>query len=73
MGVDPLRIFGSGALLATVPSEAVDAALDSLADAGIKAAVIGKVQERAGEPGALVLDGERVTDAPTDHLYPLWD
>ncbi|MFQ3477230.1 hydrogenase expression protein [Halonotius sp. F2-221B] len=73
MGVDPLRIFGSGALLATVPPAAVDDALDSLADAGIEAAVIGEVQERAGEPGALVLDGERVTDAPTDQLYPLWE
>ena len=73
MGVDPLRIFGSGALLATVPPAAVDDALDSLADAGIEAAVIGEVQERAGESGALVLDGERVTDAPTDHLYPLWE
>ena len=73
MGVDPLRIFGSGALLATLPPNAVDAALDSLAEADIDAAVIGEVQERPGDSGALVLDGERVTDAPTDQLYPLWE
>ena len=73
MGVDPLRIFGSGALLATVPPAAVNDALDSLVEAGIDTAVIGEVQERAGDSGALVLDGERVTDAPTDHLYPLWE
>ena len=73
MGVDPLRIFGSGALLATLPPNAVDAALDSLAEADIDAAVIGEVQERPDDSGALVLEGERVTDAPTDQLYPLWE
>jgi hydrogenase expression/formation protein HypE len=79
MGVDPLRIFGSGALLATVPPEAVDAALNALAGAGIDAAVIGEVQEQSGEDsddsndGALVLDGKRITTAPTDQLYPLWE
>lgn len=73
IGVDPLRIFGSGALLATVPPDAVDNALATLADAGIDAAAIGKIRERDGKTGALVLDGERVTDAPTDQLYPLWE
>ena len=73
MGVDPLRIFGSGALLATLPPSAVDAALDSLADAGIEVAVIGEVQKASGDSGALVLDGERITTAPTDQLYPLWE
>ena len=76
MGVDPLRIFGSGALLATVPPGAVDSALDALDGADIDAAVIGEVNEPTGDDsngGALVLDGECITTAPTDQLYPLWE
>ena len=76
IGVDPLRIFGSGALLVTVPSEAVDTALNALDRADIDAAVIGEVRESSGDDnddGALVLDGERITTAPTDQLYPLWE
>jgi hydrogenase expression/formation protein HypE len=92
MDVDPLRIFGSGALLATVPPEATDAALDALAASGIEAAVIGEATEPASavdpkagvdsgtrddsgtgsDTAGLVLDGERLTDAGTDQLYPLW-
>ena len=87
MDVDPLRIFGSGALLATVPPEATDAALDALAASGIEAAVIGEATEPAAaavdpeaggdsatesDTAGLVLDGERLTDAGTDQLYPLW-
>lgn len=67
-GVDPLRIFGSGAVAATVPESKVDAALDALADADIDAAVVGAVRE--GAP-ALVIDGDRV-ESVTDDLYPLW-
>ena len=75
MGVDPLRIFGSGALLATVPPSAADPALDALAEADIDAAVIGETQASSSDNngGALVLDGERITTAPTDQLYPLWE
>jgi len=76
MGVDPLRIFGSGALLATVPPSAVDPGLNALGEAGIEAAVIGEVEESGGDDnddGSLVLDGERITTAPTDQLYPLWE
>jgi hydrogenase expression/formation protein HypE len=76
MGVDPLRIFGSGALLATVPPGAVDSALDALDGADIDAAVIGEVNEPTGDDsngGALVLDGECITTAPIDQLYPLWE
>ena len=75
MGVDPLGIFGSGALLATVPPAEVDAVRSRLADAGIESAVIGTVEpmsERA-DSGALVLDGERLTDGGTDELYPFWE
>jgi Hydrogenase maturation factor len=76
MGVDPLGIFGSGALLATLPPDAVESALDSLAEADIEATVIGEVQEPSDDSaagGSLVVDGDRINDAPTDQLYPLWE
>ncbi len=45
LGVDPLRTFGSGALLAAVPPERVDDACEALATAGVDAAPIGRVRE----------------------------
>ncbi|WP_114578575.1 AIR synthase family protein [Saliphagus sp. LR7] len=69
-GVDPLRIFGSGALLATVSAGSVDEALAALESAGIDAAAIGTVE--AGDP-ALILDGEPVAEPIEDELYPLWE
>lgn len=68
-GVDPLSVFGSGALLAAVPPEDCEAALAALGDAGIKAAEIGEIE--AGE-SALVLDDERITEPVRDDLYDLW-
>ncbi|NUC70915.1 hydrogenase expression protein [Haloterrigena sp. SYSU A558-1] len=69
-GVDPLRIFGSGALLATVPDDAVDDCLAALEAAGLEGSEIGTVE--AGDP-ALVLDGESITEPIADDLYPLWE
>jgi hydrogenase expression/formation protein HypE len=69
-GVDPLRIFGSGALLATVPESAVDEALAALETAGIAAAEIGCVH---GGAFALELGDETITDPIPDDLYPLWE
>ncbi len=74
MGLDPLRIFSSGALLATVPADEREAALDALETAGVDAAVIGDVTDSGDDSvGALVLNGERLTDPGTDQLYPLWE
>lgn len=70
MGVDPLRIFGSGALLAAVPKESVEEALDAVRGAGIPAAVVGRAVE--GD-GALALDDAEITDPPRDELYALWE
>lgn len=70
MGVDPLRSFGSGALLATVPDGDTEAALDTLDDVGIDGAVIGTIS--GGESG-VVLDGEPVETAVRDDLYALWE
>lgn len=70
VGVDPLRIFGSGALLATVPATDADAAREALEDEGVEAAEVGRV--RTGEAPALVVDGERFESPGRDELYPLW-
>lgn len=69
-GVDPLRIFGSGAVVASVPERDVEAALNGLAEAGIEAASIGTVL--AGDP-ALALDGVVLDEPIRDDLYPLWE
>lgn len=69
MDVDPLCIFGSGALLITVADEDVDAALEALAGAGATAAVLGSVA--SGAP-AVRLGDESITSAPRDELYDLW-
>ncbi|WP_256393973.1 AIR synthase family protein [Natronoarchaeum rubrum] len=71
MGVDPLRTFGSGALLATLPADRVDDALAALDDAGIEGAAIGRVVE-SERPG-VDLDGEQFEEPPRDELYPLWE
>ncbi|MCU4719462.1 AIR synthase family protein [Halapricum hydrolyticum] len=70
MGVDPLRIFGSGALLATVDPDDRERALDALAAAGIEAAVVGKVH--AGE-AVVATDGNEITSQPRDDCYALWE
>ncbi len=72
-GVDPLRIFGSGALVATVPGDAVAGRLAALSDAGIEAAEIGTVRELEGGEPELRLDGESITGPIEDDLYPLWE
>ncbi|MUW14786.1 hydrogenase expression protein [Halorubrum sp. CBA1125] len=89
LGVDPLATFGSGALLAAVPPERVDEAVDALASIDVDVGVIGEVRAAdpdaddgkatGGEgttgdgPGAVLLDGERIAEAPRDELYPLWE
>lgn len=70
-GVDPLRVLGSGALLATVAEDAVDDALDAVAAADVPAAVVGRVA--AAETPVVSLDGERHADPVRDELYDFWD
>lgn len=69
MDVDPLSIFGSGALLATVPADQSAAACTAITDGGTGAAIIGTVTDG---PGGVTMDGERLTAAPRDELYDLW-
>jgi hydrogenase expression/formation protein HypE len=71
MGVDPMKIFGSGALLAAVPPESADEAAAELADSGIPAEIIGRV-ERSGKPEVRI--GEDLYEEPVrDELYGLWE
>ena len=69
-GIDPLRTFGSGALLATVPEESVDEATDALEAAGITVAEIGTVED-GDDP--VLLDGEPISEPIKDELYALWE
>ncbi|MEF8840483.1 MAG: AIR synthase family protein [Haloarculaceae archaeon] len=71
MGVDPLRTFGSGSLLAAVPEGATEAALSDLEGAGIEAAVVGTVH--GSDAPALVLGGETFTEPVRDDMYALWE
>jgi hydrogenase expression/formation protein HypE len=73
MDVDPLCIFGSGALVATVPPDEADVAFGALEDAGIATADIGEVRRRDGGTPALVVDGERFEEPVRDDLYALWE
>ncbi|SFS50500.1 AIR synthase family protein [Halostagnicola kamekurae] len=70
-GVDPLCIFGSGALLATIPEDSLEPALESAAANGIEATAIGTVRDAATGP-ELRLGDETITDPVEDDLYPLW-
>ncbi|MFB6110161.1 MAG: AIR synthase family protein [Halodesulfurarchaeum sp.] len=71
MGIDPLRTFGSGALLAAVPGPELDDALSALAEADIEAAHIGSVVE--GTPATLMLGEEEFTEPVRDDMYSLWE
>jgi hydrogenase expression/formation protein HypE len=70
IGVDPLRVLGSGALLATVDADDASAALEALAAEGIDAVDIGRVE--TGPPG-VAIDGERYAEPIRDETYALWN
>lgn len=69
-GVDPLRIFGSGALVATVPAGESEAALAALHERGVTAAAVGEVVE-ADDP-AVQLGDDRHLESVRDDMYDLW-
>ncbi|MBS3787005.1 AIR synthase family protein [Candidatus Bipolaricaulota bacterium] len=70
-GVDPLKVFGSGALIASVSEGEVQEALDMVRNDGIKASVIGEA--RVSEEPRIRMDGEVVDEPTRDQLYDLWD
>ncbi len=69
MEVDPLRIFGSGALIATIPAEHRGRARDAAAVGNIQYSEIGTVTDADG--GVRIAD-RTITAAPPDELYDLW-
>ena len=69
MEVDPLVIFGSGALLATIDPDALENIRPVLADSGIDVTRIGTVTDGAT---GVQLGDEWATEAPSDDLYDLW-
>jgi hydrogenase expression/formation protein HypE len=74
MDADPLSIFGSGALLATIPEETSDDILAALEGAGIRASEIGVVRDIGeGDEASVELDGEMIREAIRDDLYDLWE
>lgn len=72
-GVDPLSVFGSGALLAAVPDGEADAALDALGDAGIRGAEVGRAAPTDDRGRGVDLDGDWHGAVPRDGMYALWD
>lgn len=73
LGVDPLRIFGSGALLATVPASERETALRALEANDITGAVVGRVDTADEDEAGVVLDDEPVATPVEDDLYDLWE
>ncbi len=77
LGVDPLRLISSGALIATVPWGRAETAVDLLRSLGIEASVIGRVKEFSGVYVELLRRGralERVEELYVrDELYSLWE
>jgi len=71
MGVDPLKVFGSGALLASVSPERAMEALDEVRNHGIEASIIGTATT-SGKPG-LRIDNQTFSEPIRDQLYDLWD
>jgi len=74
MGLDPLKLISSGALLATIPREHVEKALETLRGIGIDAAVIGEVVEGFGVE-VVERDGSRISieEWIPDEIYRLYE
>ncbi|WP_330630982.1 AIR synthase related protein [Halocatena halophila] len=69
LAVDPLRTFGSGALLVGVSPEATETAIERLEAQNITGTVIGTA--RSGTPG-VSLDENRLESPIEDDLYQFW-
>jgi hydrogenase expression/formation protein HypE len=73
VGVDPLRVLGSGALLATVPKAEVAPTLETLDASGIEATVVGEVAEPTVSGPGVVHDGQHYSAGVRDEMYDLWE
>jgi len=70
VNLDPFKIFGSGALIASVPPSEVEEALELLHREGIPATVIGEASDKA--EAQLEIDGQIYREPVRDQLYDLW-
>lgn len=70
-GIDPLRTFGSGALIASIPEESISDVSARLQEHGIPYTIIGTV-EKTREP-SLVLGNQTFTESIRDDMYALWE
>jgi len=73
LGLDPLKILGSGSLLALIPLNKVDDARSRLKEAGVDSTVIGSACEGCGVT-LLKRDGsvDRILSSVEDDLTRLW-
>lgn len=70
-GIDPLRTFGSGALVAAIPEESIEEVSDRLQKQNITNNIIGKMRE-TDEP-SLVFGDETYLEPVRDDMYSLWE
>lgn len=73
LGIDPLKLLSSGALIATVPKSNVDDVVSILESKNVDYSVCGEVV--AGEPVLEVIKGDKKTiikEAIVDEIYKLW-
>lgn len=77
LGVDPLRLISSGALIATVRPDKVEELLKALSARGIRAAVIGRVSAYTGHYVILHRNNgekEQIDDVyVSDEIYKVWE
>ncbi|MEM0027482.1 MAG: AIR synthase family protein [Ignisphaera sp.] len=75
--IDPLRLIGSGSLVATVPEDKISKAIEILRVLGVEAAVIGRVLDVSDAYVVIHKRGgsvEKVTDIYIrDEIYSVWE
>jgi len=75
LGIDPLKLLGSGALLLAVDQEKADEMVSALRAIGVETSIIGEVKPE--KEGRIIIrkDGlkETITAVDQDHLYKILD
>ncbi len=70
VNVNPLKIFSSGALIATIPRDKANKALKILKKNNIDAWIIGEVKN--SKKAMVILGNEKIEKPVRDELYDLW-
>lgn len=75
LGIDPLKLLGSGSLLISADPELADVIVSALKGIGIGSTIIGEVKPSSGGRVLIRGDGERVAieAVDQDHLYSVLD